>query len=155
MIRYKRDRMLDCAASVKPTNACPDRAEGPCITERPNQIKKEEPKAGTSGLPDRKSSPLNRRIIEQKHWTGNSNSRIPMLRGFGLGELAFVHCPWCDRMHVHGWDPADGAQVKEWRVAHHTHNPSFPDSYQISVFRKKDLKWVGYGPLKGGTRYGK
>jgi hypothetical protein len=135
MIPYKRDRMRDCAASVKATHACPERAEAPCITERPNQIKKEEPEAGTSGLLDRKSSPLNRRIIEQKHWTGNSNSRIPMLRGFGLGEVAFVNCPWCRRMH--------------------THNPSFPDSYQMSVFRAGDLRRIGYGRVNGGTRYGK
>jgi hypothetical protein len=95
--------MLADAASVKAMKACPEWPGGPCITEPPNQIKKEEPKAGTSGLLDRPSSTLNQDIIEQKHWTGNRNSRIPILNGFSIGGLVFVDCPWCDRFRVHGW----------------------------------------------------
>jgi hypothetical protein len=99
MTRYERDSMLADAASVKPTKACPECAERPYITEPPNQVKKEEPKAGTSGLLDRKSATLNQFIIEQQRWTSNRNSRIPIV---SIGEPGFVHCPWCDCFHVHG-----------------------------------------------------
>jgi hypothetical protein len=86
-------------------------AGGPCIIEPPNQVKKEEPKAGTSGLQGRKSSTLNPHIIEQKHWTSNRNSRNPILTGFNVGGLVFVDCPWCDRFHVHSGGRQDSARV--------------------------------------------
>jgi hypothetical protein len=85
----------------------------------------------------------------------NNDSQYIVLRGSSIGKSVFVHCPCCDRMHIHGWDPASGALVKEWRVAHHTHNPSFPGAYQISVFRTEDLKRVNYGRNEGGAPYGK
>jgi hypothetical protein len=85
----------------------------------------------------------------------NKDPQDIVLRGFPIGKSIFVPCPWCDRMHLHGWDPADGARVKEWRVAHHACKPAFPQAYQISVFRTEDLERVNYGQLVGGRRYGK
>jgi hypothetical protein len=86
---------------------------------------------------------------------GGDDSQNIILRGFRVGNRVVMHCPWCDRKHVHGWGPEDDHRVVEWRVAHHGSNPSLPDSYQISVFRPKDLKAIGYGPLKGGLSHGK
>jgi hypothetical protein len=81
MIRYETDRMLADAASVKPTKACPEWAGGPCIKEPPNEIKKEEPKAGTSGLLGRESSTLNPCMLEQKQRVGNKDSELHVPRG--------------------------------------------------------------------------
>ena len=116
---------------------------------------KKEPTARTRGLRKNKNSEVNKGSLMDALPRINNDSQNITLRGFSFRGLVFVHCPWCDRMHVHGWDPADGERVKEWRVAHHGNNPSFPDSYLISVFRSKDLKRIGYGLLKGGTSDGK
>jgi hypothetical protein len=80
--------------------------------EPPNQIKKEEPKAGTCGLPSRESCTLNPRTIEQKHWTSNRNSQMDILGGYRVRELSFVDCPWWDRFHAPGW----GWQHSAWVV---------------------------------------
>jgi hypothetical protein len=93
MIRDEKQKMLACAASIKPTNTSPEWARGstalaagrPCIIAPPNQTKKEEPKAGTCGLSDRQSSTLNPHSIKQKYWTSNRDSRLPILRGFRVG----------------------------------------------------------------------
>jgi hypothetical protein len=89
--------------------------------------------------------------------SNNNDSRLPILRGFRVAGLVFVHCPWCDRMHVHGWGRADSARVIEVRCAHGGHQPPAPSGYRISVFRQKDLKIVGYPPVKkkGGATHAK
>jgi hypothetical protein len=113
---------------------------------------KKEPTARTRGLRKKQhNKPNDTRLMDASFEINNNDSQNIILRGFSIGKSVFVHCPCCDRMHVHGWDPADGERVKEWRVAHHGNNPSFPDSYLISVFRSKDLKRIGYG----GASYGK
>ncbi|SRR5260221_4479774 len=116
---------------------------------------KEEPTGKDRGLKKKQDRKTNVSKLTHAASEINNDTQNITLRGFSFRGLVFVHCPWCDRMHVHGWDPADGERVKEWRVAHHGNNPSFPDSYLISVFRSKDLKRIGYGLLKGGTSDGK
>jgi hypothetical protein len=116
-----------------------------------SNAKQKEPTARTRGLRNMQHNKVNKTTLTDASSEINNDTQNIVLRGFRFRGLVFVHCPWCDRMHVHGWDPTDGERVKEWRVAHHGNNPSFPDSYLISVFRSKDLKRIGYG----GASYGK
>ena len=55
--------------------------------------------------------------------SNNNDPKPPILRGFRVRGLVFVHCPWCDRMLVHGWGRADSARVIEVRCAHGGHQP--------------------------------
>jgi hypothetical protein len=71
-------------------------------------------------------------------------NKRPLLRGFMVGNLVFVHCPWCDKMHVHGWDRADNARVVTPRYAH-CHSAGAPGSYWISIFRKRTLETIKQG----------
>jgi hypothetical protein len=84
MIRYESDRTQADAAPVKSTNACPEGAGGPCITEPPDQIKKEEPKAGTYGLEERQSSALRQSNIWEKPRVGNKDSELAIPTGSAL-----------------------------------------------------------------------
>jgi hypothetical protein len=53
--------------------------------------------------------------------------------------LIDVFCPYCDRMHTHGWDPANNARVVEFRVAHCDQGDLFyGGGYWISVWRQSD-----------------
>jgi hypothetical protein len=104
--------------------------------------KKEEPKAGTSGLLNQQSKSLSQNNIEQKRRDSNKHSELPILRGFRVPDQVVVHCPWCDRFHVHGWDRQDNARVVTSRGAHGDHQPPAPHQYRISVFRQADLKRI-------------
>jgi hypothetical protein len=153
MIRYQKDRVLADASPVKSTNDCPEWAGGPCTIGPPNQSKKEEPKAGTPGLPDRPSSTLNQSIIEQKHWIGNRNSRIPILSGFSIGGLVFVDCPWCDRFRVHGWPRDNDARVIESRAPwRQTAARSFGISYKWVSTKGSGTSGLFPFEKKGGGR---
>jgi hypothetical protein len=66
----------------------------------------------------------------------------PILRGFHVGWWVYVHCPWCDRMHVNGWLREDNASGVTVRYAHGKHSPDAPDCYWISVFRRRDHKEI-------------
>ena len=81
-----------------------------------------------------------RLLKEEKQWI----SQLPILRGFRVGNRVAVHCPWCDCMHVHGWEPNHSARVISLRVAHGGHEPPAPTWYRVSVFRKKDLQRINY-----------
>lgn len=98
-----------------------------------------KPTARTRGLRNMQHNKVNRPTLTDASSEINDDSQNIILRGFRVGNRVVMHCPWCDRMHVHGWGPEDDHRVVEWRVAHHGSNPSLPDSYQISVFRPKDL----------------
>jgi hypothetical protein len=80
----------------------------------------------------------NRLLKEEKQWI----SQLPILRGFSLGGSVYVHCPWCDRMHVHGWESNDSSRVITLRVAHGGHEPPAPPSYRVGVFGEKDLQRI-------------
>jgi hypothetical protein len=49
------------------------------------------------GEEHQKSSKDNLSLDERK-WL----SQFPILRGFRVGGSVYVHCPWCDQIHVHG-----------------------------------------------------
>lgn len=66
----------------------------------------------------------------------------PILRGFRVGRMVYVHCPWCDRFHQHGWESEDDGGVITARGAHGKHGPDAPAFYWISVFRERDLTWI-------------
>jgi hypothetical protein len=115
-------------------------------------VKKEEPTGTSLGLLNRQSDSLYDASITQKHSAINKHSELPILRGFRVGELIFVHCPWCDRFHVHGWGREDNARVITARVAHGGHQPPAPSGYRISVFRQADLKRIAAIAAKETTR---
>jgi hypothetical protein len=68
-------------------------------------------------------------------------NKRPLLRGFLVGNMVYVHCPWCDKMHAHGWSREDNARVITPRYSH-CHSPGAPGNYWISIFRKRSLKIV-------------
>jgi len=112
---------------------------------------KKEPTASTRGFVKKQDNNYETHIIDHSEEI-NDNSKLPILRGFRFHGLVIVHCPWCDRMHVHGWGRQDSANVTEIRCAHGGHQPPAPSAYRISVFRNRDLKKVGYFPVnKKGT----
>ena len=84
----------------------------------------------------------NKRTVSSRSF----EKQFPILRGFRVGNLVAAHCPWCDRMHVHGWPREDSARDTILRYAHCDHQPPAPSSYRVSVFREKDLQRVGYFP---------
>jgi hypothetical protein len=116
---------------------------------------KKEPTAGTRGLVKKQYNKSNKNILMDDSSEINNELKLPILRGFRVRGLVFVHCPWCDRMLVHGWGRADSARVIEVRCAHGGHQPPAPSGYRISVFRQKDLKIVDYPPVKkkGGATH--
>ncbi len=60
--------------------------------------------------------------------------------------LLSVWCPFCQRHHVHGWNPANNGGEAEHRGAH-CHDPASPfDStgYFISVYRKSDPEYAAH-----------
>jgi hypothetical protein len=115
---------------------------------------KKEPTAGTRGLVKKQDDNYGTHIIENSEEI-NDNSKLPILRGFRFNGLVIVHCPWCDRMHAHGWGRQDSASVTEIRCAHCANQPGAPSAYRISVFRMSDLKKTGYLPVnkKGGSTH--
>jgi hypothetical protein len=70
----------------------------------------------------------------------NNKRKYPILRGRIVNErLLFVHCPWCDREHLHGYDPLDKMRSQH-RAAHcDPESPFHEHGYLIAPFRKKDL----------------
>ena len=73
------------------------------------------------------------------------NYQLPILRGFVIGKSIAVHCPFCDRFHVHGWDPKDTARDIYYPGAHcDFKNQAFAGGhgvlYGVSPFRKASLK---------------
>jgi hypothetical protein len=36
----------------------------------------------------------------KNHGTQLTKGKLPVLRGRVVGEVLYVHCPWCDREHV-------------------------------------------------------
>jgi len=67
-------------ASIRPTKTCPEGAGGPCVTELPDQIEKEEPKAVTCGLKERQNSELDHTNISEKPRVGNKDSELGIPR---------------------------------------------------------------------------
>jgi hypothetical protein len=118
---------------------------------------KKEPTAGTRGLVKKQYNKGDKSILMDDSSEINNELKLPILRGFRVAGLVFGHCPWCDRMHVHGWGRADNSRVIEVRCAHGGHQPPAPSGYRISVFRQMDLKIVGYFPVnkKGGPTHAK
>jgi hypothetical protein len=119
--------------------------------------KEKEPAAGTRGFVKKQYNKVNKTNIMDESSQINNDPKLPILRGFRVRGLVFVPCPWCDRIHVHGWGRKDSARVIELRCAHGGHQPPAPSEYRISVFRQKDLKIVGYSPVKkkGGATHAK
>jgi len=83
------------------------------------------------------------------------NERLPILRGVLVELLPWrddpdrpgqqrryaqlaVHCPWCDRVHLHGWNPKHDGRHVESRYPHCPHGPFLESGYLVSVLRKKD-----------------
>lgn len=54
-----------------------------------------------------------------------------------MTQLA-VWCPFCRRVHLHGWDPANDGRHAEHRVAHCVNGPFTETGYYISTLRKTD-----------------
>jgi hypothetical protein len=64
----------------------------------------------------------------RKAWSSRSRkdkqeARLPILRGRVVGTQIFVHCPYCDQDHIHGWAP--GERKPTHRAAHCV-NPQGP-----------------------------
>src|SRR6266436_3945643 len=78
---------------------------------------KEEPTGKDRGLKEIQDNKTNTSKLTHGSSEINNDSRLPILRGFRVKGLVFVHCPWCDRMHVHGWGRTDSARVIEVRRA--------------------------------------
>jgi hypothetical protein len=71
--------------------------------------------------------------------------QLPILRGVVIGKSIVVHCPFCDRHHVHGWDPKDTARDIYYPGAHcDFKNQAFAGGrgvlYGVSPFPKASLK---------------
>ncbi len=117
----------------------------------------DKPTAGTRGLVEKQYNKTNDLRIMEDSAEINGNSKPPILRGFRVRGLVVAHCPWCDRMHVHGWGRKDSARVVEVRYPHCGTQPGAPSAYRISVFRMSDLKKTGYLPVnkKGGSTHAK
>jgi hypothetical protein len=118
---------------------------------------KEEPTGKDRGLKEIQDNKTNFLKLTYGSSEINGNSKPPILRGFRVRGLVVVHCPWCDRMHVHGWGRKDSARVVEFRFPHCGTQPGAPSEYRISVFRMSDLKKTGYLPVnkKGGSTHAK
>jgi hypothetical protein len=116
----------------------------------------DKPTAGTRGLVKKQDSNNELHVLENSAEI-NDNLKLPILRGFRFNGLVVVHCPWCDRMHVHGWGRQDSARITEVRCAHCGTQSGAPSAYRISVFRMSDLKKTGYLPVnkKGGSTHAK
>ena len=69
----------------------------------------------------------------------NSKKHRPILRGRVVGQQIFVHCPWCDKEHIHGYDPKDGFRPSP-RVPHCFSGPFHEGGdYLVAPFRKTDV----------------
>jgi len=71
--------------------------------------------------------------------------QLPILRGVVIGKSIVVHCPFCDRYHVHGWDPKDTAADIYYPGAHcDSKNQAFAGGhgvlYGVSRFQEPSLK---------------
>jgi hypothetical protein len=66
--------------------------------------------------------------------------QFPLLRGFCIGNSIAVPCPFCDRIHTHGWDPKDDSRTEGLRIAHCGSSGRPWVSYRISPFRQRDLE---------------
>jgi hypothetical protein len=108
------------------------------------QLTKKEPTAGTRGFTTEQNKELTPESLNDNSAQSNYDRQFPILRGFRVGKQVYVHCPWCDRMHVHGWNEEDNARVVTFRVPHCCSRPSAPSSYRVSVYRERDLKLAGY-----------
>jgi hypothetical protein len=56
-----------------------------------------------------------------------------------VNDSIYVHCPWCDREHTHGYDPAEGGVKPTHRDAHCCDGPFRESGYYIAPLRKKDV----------------
>ena len=101
---------------------------------------KREPTADTRGLATKQNKKLTRESLNDNSAGSNFEQQFPILRGYREGGLGFVHSPWCDRMHIHGWDPEHDANVVGCTYAHECHDPAAPKSNRTSVFREKDIE---------------
>ncbi len=63
----------------------------------------------------------------------------PLLRGRIVGKTIYVHCPWCDHEHTHGYNPAEDGVKPTHRAAHCWDGPFRQGGYYIAPFRKKDV----------------
>jgi len=109
---------------------------------------KKEPTVVTRGSEKTQNSNGNNATLADASTKIKWGSYFPILRGFRIGNQIAVHCPWCDRMHFHGWNAQDSSRVVTLRIAHGGHEPPAPSSYRVSVFREKDLQKLGYSPAK-------
>ena len=69
---------------------------------------------------------------------------VPVLRGWLTkdGTQIVVFCPYCNRMHFHGWPSGTPRRALEHRVAHCTTRQSalYEGGYYVALFRKKDIE---------------
>lgn len=71
----------------------------------------------------------------------NSSSKIghkglPILRGRVIGTLIYVHCPYCDDEHTHGWEPGETKPTMRCAHCHDQRSPFDQSGYYIAPFRK-------------------
>jgi hypothetical protein len=77
-------------------------------------------------------------------------TKTPILRGCVIGTSIFVHCPWCDCEHRHGWHPENVRPEHRGAHCHIRPGPFTTDGYYIAPFRKKDrnyrppITWVEF-----------
>ena len=85
---------------------------------------------------------MNHNKTKRKASSRTFEKQFPILRKFRVRPLVFVHCPWCDRRHVHRWDRNDRSRVITLRVVHGGHEPPAPPSYRVGVFGEQDLRRI-------------
>jgi hypothetical protein len=83
--------------------------------------------------------------------------RLPILRGFVIGRSIVVHCPFCDKFNVHGWDPRLTERDIYYSGAHRDFkNHLFSEGpgvlYRVGPFRKRDLKAIKERQKEAGRR---
>jgi hypothetical protein len=60
-------------------------------------------------------------------------AKLPVLRGKVIKGLIYVHCPMCDREHVHEW--TTDIRTPQHRVAHCHSGPYLDQGYYVAPFR--------------------
>jgi hypothetical protein len=56
-----------------------------------------------------------------------------------------VYCPWCDRLHYHGWDPRNDGHVLQHRAAHcDKESPLSGNGYWISTIRRSEPGYAAH-----------
>jgi hypothetical protein len=116
---------------------------------------KKEPAAGIRGLTTEHNKQLTRESLSDNLAQSDYNRQFPTLRGFRVGKQVYLRCPWCDRMHLHGWNEEDSERVVTFRVSHCCRRPGAPFSYRASAYRARDVRLAGYVcRVKGGINDG-